>query len=116
MCIGVPGRLVAIEDRAGVAFGVVDVGGCPRDVCLSSLLEEVAVGDWVVCHLGFALYRLAEEDAMRTLELLAELGGMAGGYSTAADPPSEPDPPSVPLPEPAADPLSAPAADPSTRR
>jgi len=52
---------------------IAEIGGARREVSLM-LLPEAQVGDFVIVHAGFAIERLDEEEAMRTLELFRELG------------------------------------------
>ncbi len=73
MCLAVPGRVLEIEERDGTRMAVVDFGGVVKDVCLE-YLPDLKVGEYAVVHVGFALQRLDEESAHRTLELFAELG------------------------------------------
>lgn len=74
MCLAVPGRLEArSEGTGGLPFGRVRFGSVTQEVCLAWVPEAV-VGDWLVVHVGFALQRLDEEAARRTLALWAELG------------------------------------------
>ena len=56
-------------------MGKVDFGGVRKDACLA-YLPEVEVGDYVVIHVGFAISRLDEEEALKTLEILAQMGVM----------------------------------------
>ena len=74
MCLGIPGRVTAITDDAGLLTGVVDFGGVRREVCLA-YVPETAVGDYVVVHVGFAISRLDEAEALRTLEIIAAMPG-----------------------------------------
>ena len=69
MCLGIPGRIVAI-DHADLPTGVVDFGGVQREVCLAYVKDEVALGDYVIVHVGFALTRVDEVEARRTFEAL----------------------------------------------
>jgi hydrogenase expression/formation protein HypC len=59
-------------------MGTVDFGGVKREVCLAYVTEEVAVGDYVIVHAGFAISRVAPEEAERTFRLLEELAHEAG--------------------------------------
>jgi hydrogenase expression/formation protein HypC len=52
---------------------IVELGGVRKDVSLA-LVEDVAVGDYVIVHVGYALTRLDPEEAERTLALMAEAG------------------------------------------
>lgn len=69
MCLGVPGRIVSIDDLVGV----VDFWGVQRRVALSIVDEPVAVGDYVLVHVGFAIRRIPEEDVESTLAFFASM-------------------------------------------
>lgn len=71
MCLAIPAEVVAISDDGGTA--TVSLEGVRKDVSLA-LLEEVAAGDFVLVHVGYALNRISPEEARRTLALMAELG------------------------------------------
>lgn len=73
MCLGIPGRIIDRSDDAGLAVGTVDFGGVRREVCLAYVADEVAVGDYVVVHVGFAISKVDEEEAHRTFEVLREM-------------------------------------------
>lgn len=73
MCLGIPGRILSLRDDAGLTMGAVDFGGVRRDVCLQYVADEVAVGDYVIVHVGFAISRVDEDEAQRTLALLREM-------------------------------------------
>jgi hydrogenase expression/formation protein HypC len=74
MCLGIPGKIIAIVDEAN-RIAKVDVGGAKRNISIV-LLEpgEVAVGDWVLIHVGLAISKLDEQEARETYRLLQELG------------------------------------------
>lgn len=69
MCLGVPGRVVSIDD--GVA--TVDFWGVTKLVRLDVVDAPVAPGDYVLNHVGFAIRRIAAEDIGDTLALYDEL-------------------------------------------
>jgi hydrogenase expression/formation protein HypC len=78
MCLGIPGRILSVTD-ADKKLGVVDVGGVKRTVNLACVVDEehpigACVGAWVLVHVGFAMQRVDEVEALRTLDLLRELG------------------------------------------
>jgi hydrogenase expression/formation protein HypC len=75
MCLGIPGKVTEIRDEAGLAMGKVDFGGVRKDACLA-YLPEVEVGDYVIVHVGFAISRVDEEEALKTLEVLATMGAI----------------------------------------
>lgn len=78
MCLGIPGRVIAITD-AGNKLGMVDVCGVRRQINLACVIDEAhtvesCIGDWVLVHVGFAMSRIDEHEAALTLELLQQLG------------------------------------------
>jgi len=77
MCLGIPGRIISVEDNPlGIRMGKVSFGGIVKEACLA-FTPEAQVGDYVIVHVGFALSRLDEEEARQTLEMLAELEEIA---------------------------------------
>lgn len=75
MCLGIPGRIVRIDDAAK-KLATADVGGVQRQVNLACT-PKASVGDWVLIHVGFAMALLDEEQAAQTLQILKELGEAA---------------------------------------
>ena len=74
MCLGIPGRVTGMVQDVEPLTGIVDFGGVRRSVCLA-YVPETAVGDYVIVHVGFAISRLDEEEALRTLEIIAAIPG-----------------------------------------
>ncbi len=70
MCIGIPGRVMEIDGR----MAEVEVGGATRRIALD-LVDGVSVGDYIIAHAGFAIHRVDEAEAMRTLSILREIAG-----------------------------------------
>ncbi|MGE2734092.1 HypC/HybG/HupF family hydrogenase formation chaperone [Mycolicibacterium vaccae] len=87
MCLAVPGRILEIEERDGTLMSVVDFGGVRKDVCLQ-YIPDAEVGQYVVVHVGFAIQRLDEASAVRTLAEFERLGVLAeefaDGFESAA--------------------------------
>ncbi|MGY4651969.1 HypC/HybG/HupF family hydrogenase formation chaperone [Mycobacterium sp. URHB0021] len=73
MCLAVPGKILSVEDRDGTLMSEVDFGGVKKDVCMQ-YIPDAEVGEYVVVHVGFALQRLDEESARRTLAEFEHLG------------------------------------------
>src|SRR5665213_3115994 len=73
MCLGIPVRIVEVHDDAGLTMGVVDFGGVRREVCLAYVQDEVALGSYVIVHVGFAISIVDEAEAHRTFEVLREM-------------------------------------------
>ena len=72
MCLGVPGKVVEIYEVGGLKMGKVDFGGVTREACLA-YVPEIAVGEYTVIHVGFAISQISEEEAMLSLETIQEL-------------------------------------------
>ncbi|KJF22227.1 HypC/HybG/HupF family hydrogenase formation chaperone [Rhodococcus sp. AD45-ID] len=87
MCLAVPGRIESLEDRDGTTMSVVNFGGVRKEVCLE-YIPGAAVGEYVVVHVGFAIQRLDEESAQRTLAEFEHLGVLdeefGDGFARAA--------------------------------
>jgi len=73
MCLGIPGRILDTRDDRGLLMGTVDFGGVRREVCLAYVAPDIAPGDYVVVHVGFAISRVDEAEAQRTFEALKEM-------------------------------------------
>ena len=71
MCLAIPGQVVEMADER-LALATVDVSGVLRKVNVG-LLDDVAPGDWVLIHVGFALSKVDEAEAGATLRLLQEM-------------------------------------------
>lgn len=74
MCLAIPGKIVELldEDRD---LAVVDVLGVRRRVDLGLLQENPPIaGDWVLIHVGFAMSKISQVDALDQLRMLTELG------------------------------------------
>jgi hydrogenase expression/formation protein HypC len=75
MCLGIPGRVIEVREDAGLRMGRVDFGGVRKEACLS-YVPEVRPGDYVVVHVGFAISQVDEAEALKTLELLEQMGDL----------------------------------------
>lgn len=76
MCLAIPGKIVEIVDEEN-QLAKVEVGGVRRNVNIGLLdRNQIAIGDYVLIHVGFAMSKVDEKEAMETLQLLHELGEM----------------------------------------
>lgn len=74
MCLGIPGRVIEFVDAAR-QLARVDVGSVRRTVHVGLLTADgLTVNDWVLIHVGFAISRIDEDEAQRTLAFLRTLG------------------------------------------
>lgn len=72
MCLAVPGLVINIKDD----YAEVDFGGMKKRVCIS-LVPSVQVNDYVIVHTGYAIEKMNQEEAKKTLALFEEMADMA---------------------------------------
>jgi len=71
MCLAVPARITAIDESSDSA--TVALGAVTKEVSLA-LVDDTAIGDYVLVHVGYALNSISPQEAERTLALIAEAG------------------------------------------
>ena len=69
MCVGIPAKIISIDGE----MAKVSIGGTIVNASLQ-LLENPAIGEYVLLHSGFALEKLSQEEAEETIKLLKEMG------------------------------------------
>ena len=82
MCLAVPGQVRDIFDADGTRMGRVNFGGITKEVCLA-YLPDIRVGDYTIVHVGFAISKIDEESAQKTLQMFRELGILEEELGTA---------------------------------
>ncbi|MBI5917972.1 MAG: HypC/HybG/HupF family hydrogenase formation chaperone [Nitrosomonadales bacterium] len=70
MCLAIPAQVIELRPAD---MALIDLAGLRKEISLA-LVENVDVGDYVIVHVGYALQKLDEEEAQRTLAAFAELG------------------------------------------
>ncbi len=70
MCLGIPGKIIEITGETAT----IDVAGTRKDASLR-LLDNAAIGDYVIVHAGFAIEKVDTERAEETLRLIRETFG-----------------------------------------
>lgn len=80
MCLAIPARVVEIKEDD---IALVDLNGVRKDISIA-MVEDVAVGDYVIVHVGFALNKLNPEEAEKTLALFAEMGDLVAAHDALA--------------------------------
>ena len=73
MCLAIPGRVEEITSDGLIRVGRVNFGGVMKRVCLD-YVPEIAVGDYTLVHVGFALAKVDEQTALETLETFRQMG------------------------------------------
>jgi len=75
MCLAIPAEVTKIlpDDMA-----VVSIDGVSKEISVA-LIEDLAVGDYVIIHVGYALAKIDPDEARRTLELLREISATTQG-------------------------------------
>ncbi len=77
MCLAIPGKIVEIVP-GGYRCGVVEVAGVRRRVELGLLEDDKPEpGDWVLIHVGFAMSKISEREALEQMRTLSALGEMS---------------------------------------
>ncbi|MES9856416.1 MAG: HypC/HybG/HupF family hydrogenase formation chaperone [Sedimenticola sp.] len=71
MCLALPAKIVEIDETTGNA--IASLGGVKKEISLA-LIEDAKVGEYVLIHVGYALNKVSEEEAEKTLALFAEAG------------------------------------------
>jgi hydrogenase expression/formation protein HypC len=86
MCLAVPGKILTIDDAAGLRQARVQFGGITRIASLE-LVPEAQLGDYVLVHVGFAISRIDEKEAMQALADLETMARLADelGLEEAAE-------------------------------
>lgn len=85
MCLAIPGKILDTEVINGIRVGRVQFGAITRQTYLECV-PDAAPGDFVMVHVGFAISKVDEAEAARTLELLEQVGLLA----EELEPPEEP--------------------------
>ncbi|MFA6438929.1 MAG: HypC/HybG/HupF family hydrogenase formation chaperone [Bacteriovoracaceae bacterium] len=73
MCLAIPGRIESIEAGSDPKMAKVDFGGIKKNVCLD-FLPEASLNDYVLVHVGVALTKVDEKEALETIELFKQMG------------------------------------------
>ena len=76
MCLGIPGQIVAITDESR-QMAMAEVSGVRREVSVACVADgplDDLLGAWTLIHVGFAMSRIDEDEAAKTLEALRGLG------------------------------------------
>lgn len=76
MCLAVPGKILSVEGEDLARTARVTFGGIEREVSLA-YVPEAKVGDYAIVHVGMAISLLDEEEALRTIDLLEQMGEVA---------------------------------------
>ncbi|MGM0518292.1 MAG: HypC/HybG/HupF family hydrogenase formation chaperone [Campylobacterota bacterium] len=71
MCLSIPSKIEKIDEDMNSC--VVDTMGVKRSASLDLIDQEVKVGDYVLLHIGFAMNKIDEEDALESLKIYQEI-------------------------------------------
>jgi hydrogenase expression/formation protein HypC len=71
MCLALPAEVISLD--LGRQAAMVALGPVKKEISIA-LLDEIAVGDFVLVHVGYALHRLSPEEAERTLAMMRAAG------------------------------------------
>ena len=85
MCLALPARVVELHDDQ---MATVSLEGIRKKISLA-LVDDVAAGDFVLVHVGYALHKVSPEEAERTLALFAEMAALDPAMAPAPTPAEE---------------------------
>ena len=71
MCLGIPGKIVELNKEE--QWAVIECYGVQNKVYTPLLTDEIALGDYLMVHAGYAIGKIDVEEAQETLKLLEEL-------------------------------------------
>lgn len=81
MCLALPARVVSLEEDGSAVVALEGV----RKRISTALVDDVAVGEYVLIHVGYALHKVSVEEAERTLALMAQTGVLADQLDEMAE-------------------------------
>lgn len=90
MCLAIPGKVLEIDRETTPVMGNVSFGGITKRICLE-WVPEVEVGQYVIVHVGFAISRVDEDDALETLRILQEMGDIEQELGPGSDDAARPE-------------------------
>jgi hydrogenase expression/formation protein HypC len=70
MCIAFPGKIISVDSDN---FAKIEIGGSVREVSLDIVDEPAGIGDFVICHAGYAIHKIDQDLAQEKLAFLQEL-------------------------------------------
>jgi len=70
MCLSIPSKVVEIDENN---MATVDTMGIKRNVSLDLIADKINVGDYILIHVGFAMNKIDEEEALQSLEVYREM-------------------------------------------
>ena len=72
MCLAIPGRITEVFRENDVLMGRIDFGGVRKQICLE-YLPDIAIGDYALVHVGFAIARVDEKEAEQVFAMLEQI-------------------------------------------
>ncbi|MFA5059729.1 MAG: HypC/HybG/HupF family hydrogenase formation chaperone [Candidatus Omnitrophota bacterium] len=73
MCLAIPGKVMTVEgSEPFLKMGKVNFGGIIKEVSLA-YVPDVCIGDYVIVHVGFAISKVDEEEALQVFEYLKKM-------------------------------------------
>ncbi len=73
MCLAVPGQIIDVRQDRGTRMATIDFDGIKKEICLA-YLPDIGIGDYAIVHVGFAISKVDEEQALETLAMFRDLG------------------------------------------
>ncbi|MCO4845089.1 MAG: HypC/HybG/HupF family hydrogenase formation chaperone [Sulfurovum sp.] len=70
MCLSIPSKVVEVDENN---MATVDTMGIKRHVSLDLIADEINIGDYILIHVGFAMNKIDEDEALKSLEVYREM-------------------------------------------
>lgn len=80
MCLAIPGKVLEIDTSSQPVMGKVSFGGIQKQICLE-WLPDVKIGEYVIVHVGFAISKVDENEALETLMLFEEIDNFSDEFN-----------------------------------
>ncbi|MDI6766476.1 MAG: HypC/HybG/HupF family hydrogenase formation chaperone [Bacteroidota bacterium] len=81
MCLAIPGKVLEINTSSQPVMGKVSFGGIIKEICLE-WLPDVKAGEYVITHVGFAISKVDEKEALETLKMFEEIEKFGDGFNS----------------------------------
>lgn len=78
MCLAIPGKVIEIDETSKPVMGKVSFGGIQKKICLE-WIPDLKIGDYVIVHVGFAISKLDEDEALETLDMIRQIDEAQSG-------------------------------------
>ena len=73
MCLAIPGKIESIDENSSPRMAKVNFGGIVKNICVE-FMPDATLHDYVLVHVGMAISKVDEQEALETLKLFEQMG------------------------------------------